>query len=212
LRKVAGQEGFPLQVVTFPWSHGYPRSIADHIYFAHARRQGQLLAAQVMALRQESPQTEIYLVGHSAGCGVVLAAAEALPCATVDGILLLAPSLSADYDIRPALRCTRGNLDVFYSRRDWVYLALVTGIIGNSDRHWGPASGRYGFRPHCNGTLDDLLYARLRQHAWDPSHVAFGNAGGHYGGYQPEFLRTFVLPLFHRAVCPPENGWKEPVR
>jgi hypothetical protein len=49
---------------------------------------------------------------------------------------------------------------------------------------------------------DAALYAKLRQHPWRHSVEWTGNHGGHYGGYQPEFLRCFVLPL----LTPPQPG------
>jgi pimeloyl-ACP methyl ester carboxylesterase len=200
LRSVAAEQGLPLEVRTFVWSHGYPRSLADHVDYGHARAEGELLAAEVLALRHECPAAEIYLVGHSAGAGVILAAAETLPPCSVDRIVLLSPSLSVDYDLRPALRCVRETLDVFYSTHDWVYLALVTRLIGTSDRHWAPAAGRYGFHPQTAAPGDECLYAKIRQYPWVHPYAQAGNLGGHYGGYRPEFLRLYVLPLFHREV------------
>src|SRR5262249_30928732 len=123
LRAVAAEQVLPLEVRTFEWSHGYSRSLADHVDYGHARAEGDRLAAEILALRCDCPAAEIYIVGHSAGAGVILAAAEALPPGSVDRIVLLSPSLSVDYDLRPALRCVRETLDVFYSTRDWIYLS-----------------------------------------------------------------------------------------
>jgi pimeloyl-ACP methyl ester carboxylesterase len=201
LQQVVAQQRVGLQVRPFLWSHGCPRVLADHTDYAHARLEGQELAGQIVAFRQSCPEAEVYLVGHSAGCAVVLAAAECLPPDSVDDIVLLAPALSADYDVRPALRCARQGIDVFYSDRDWVYLGFFTGLVGTSDRHWSAVSGRAGFHPRADGPADSLLLARLRQHPWQPSYAASGNLGGHYGGYQPNFLRLYVLPLLQRYAC-----------
>jgi pimeloyl-ACP methyl ester carboxylesterase len=206
LRAAVTEQHLPLAVETFEWSHGYPRILSDHMGYGHARAEGQRLAAEVLALRQNWPDAEIYLVGHSAGCGVILAAAECLPGGCVDRIVLLAPSLSVDYDLRPALRSVRGTVDVFYSTKDKFYLALVTGLIGTSDRHWAPAGGRYGFRPQLATPEDVCLYSRLRQFPWQPSYVQAGNLGGHYGTRQPDFLRLYVLPLFQKGVWAPDGA------
>jgi pimeloyl-ACP methyl ester carboxylesterase len=202
LELVAAEAGLPLEVRTVVWSHGYPRPLSDHVDYGHARAEGRCLASEVWALRAACPDAEVYLVGHSAGCTVVLAAAECLPPDSVDGIVLLAPAMSCGYDVRPALRCARQGMDVFYSPHDWVYLGLVTGLLGTSDRRWGAVSGRYGFRPRVESAEDAALLVRLRQHPWQPAYAAAGHRGGHYGGYQPEFLRAFVLPLFSRGPCP----------
>lgn len=186
----------PLGVEPFEWSHGYGRFLADQMDYEHARAEGQCLAAKVAACRQTCPGGEVYLVAHSAGSAVVLAAAESLPPASVDRIVLLAPSVSADYDLRPALRCVRYGMDVFSSKRDFAYLGLGTALVGTADRKWGTAAaGRTGFRPEAATMEDTLLLDRLRQHPWDPCVAWTGNHGGHYGGYQQGYLRAYVLPL-----------------
>jgi pimeloyl-ACP methyl ester carboxylesterase len=79
----------PLQVETFVWSRGYGRYVLDHTDHANHLAQGRRLATQVAAYRQSCPGQRVYLVGHSAGCAVVLAAAEVLPPDGVDRIVLL---------------------------------------------------------------------------------------------------------------------------
>ena len=63
---------------------------------------------------------------------LILAAGEMLSPDSVDGIILLAPSVCVDYDLRPALRAVRHGIDVFHSDRDSVILgALADGDIQN---------------------------------------------------------------------------------
>ena len=142
--------------------------------------------------RARKPNQAIYLVGHSAGCAVVLVAMEGLPPGSVERVILLAPAVSADYDLRPALAGVRQTIDVFCSERDWAALRLGTGIIGTTDRHWTAPAGRVGFRTPEPGSP---LYAKLRQHPWHPSVAWTGNRGGHYDSYKPAYLRAYVLPL-----------------
>jgi pimeloyl-ACP methyl ester carboxylesterase len=88
---------------------------------------------------------DVYLVGHSAGCAVALAAGDVLPPDSLRRIVLLAPSISADYDVRPALRSARDGIDVFFSSRDVFYLGFGAAITGTADRRWSsPAAGRTG--------------------------------------------------------------------
>lgn len=195
LRRAIVLEGLPWTVETFDWSHGFGRVVADVTDREHTVASGQRLAGVIAARRQSCPCGEIYLLGHSAGCGVILAAAESLPPGYIDRIVLLAPALSAQYDLRPALRSVR-RIEVFYSRRDRFYLGLGTTLFGTTDRCWGcPAAGRVGFCPVLACPEDVALYQRLRQHPWHPSLEASGNFGGHYGAYQLTFLRDYVLPL-----------------
>jgi hypothetical protein len=69
-------------------------------------------------------------------------------------------------------------------------------VVGTADGRWlSAAAGRVGFDPVIEAPADAALYARLRQHAWDPCIKWTGNRGGHYGSHQPAFLRAYVVPL-----------------
>jgi hypothetical protein len=87
------------------------------------------------------------------------------------------------------------GVDVFYSKDDWWYLGTIVALIGTSDRHWSAAAGRVGFQPMLGGAEDGLLYGKLRQYPWEECLSWTGHKGGHYGAYQPEFLKLCVLPL-----------------
>jgi pimeloyl-ACP methyl ester carboxylesterase len=193
LRQAVGEERLPLVVETVLWSHGDGRVFADQIDYAHARDEGCLLAARIRAYRGACPNVRVYLIGHSAGCAVALAAAEALPAGYIAHAVLLAPSVSACYDLRPALRSCR--LDVFYSTKDRAVLGLGMALLGTADRQRTAAAGRVGFRPIVESPEDLALYTRLQQHPWDPVTSWTGNEGGHYGSYEVPFLRAYVLPL-----------------
>jgi pimeloyl-ACP methyl ester carboxylesterase len=196
LREAVAETHAPLAVERVEWSHGFLRVLADQMDCNHARAEGEALARRVAEYRRACPGGEVYLLGHSAGTEVVLAAAEALPPDSVDRIVLLAPSLSAGYDLRPALRAVRGGIDVFYSKRDWGYLGAGVTIVGTADGRWlTAAAGRVGFEPVIETPADAALYGRLHQHAWDACVRWTGNHGGHYGSHQPAFLRAYVLPL-----------------
>jgi pimeloyl-ACP methyl ester carboxylesterase len=197
LRNVIDQAGMPLRVESVYWSHGYGRFFADQMDWAHARVEGSRLAAQVANWRAANPTCDVYLLGHSAGSAVVLAAGEALPADHVKRIVLLAPSVSTDYDIRPALRSASDGVDVFFSQRDVFYLGFGVAVVGTVDRWFSPAAGRTGFRPTLQSNDDIVLYQRLHQHPWHPSVEWTGNYGGHYDAYQPAYLRSYVLPLFN---------------
>jgi pimeloyl-ACP methyl ester carboxylesterase len=199
-RQTVAAEGLPLCIETVVWTHGYCRFLADQVHHKHLLEEGRRLAALIQERKQSCP-VPVYLVGHSAGAGVALLALEQLPPGVVERVVLLAPAVSANYDLRPALARARGGIDVFYSDRDWAYLGLGVSLTGNADRHWGRAAGRIGFRTLVQCPEDAALYGRLRQHPWQRSLEWTGNHGGHYGGYQPEFLRCFVLPLLR-----PEAG------
>jgi pimeloyl-ACP methyl ester carboxylesterase len=189
------ETGAPLAVDTFVWTFGFGRYVLDHIGYANQREQGLRLAARVLEYRRACPGLAVHLMGHSSGCAVVLAAAEALPAGTVDRIVLLAPSVSCEYDLRPALCCAREGIDSFYSSRDVFTLGLAMALVGTADRRWQAAAGRVGFCPVVTSPQDCALYARLRQHAWSPSVEWTGHRGLHFGVNHVDFTRYYILPL-----------------
>lgn len=187
--------GLPLDVRPFPWSHGLGLGLADVLDVAHTRREGGRLAAEVVRCQRERPDLPVSLVGYSAGCAVVLAAAECLPADSLGRIVLLAPAVSSSYDLRPALASARGGLDAFISERDRLWLGFGTAIAGTSDGRHEPAAGRVGFQPPTVCPGEAWLADRLKQHPWSPYVAWTGHTGGHSGSLQPCYLQSFVLPL-----------------
>jgi pimeloyl-ACP methyl ester carboxylesterase len=189
------QAGYPLEARIFRWTHGHRRVISDHLHASHMRREGEQLAQTVRACLEETPGRSISLLGHSAGCAVVLTAAEHLPPGSLDRIILLSPAVSHKHDLRPALTTVRRGIEVFYSEADWAALGLCIYLSGTTDRCWTMAAGRVGFHQAATNPDDAVLLARLHQYPWHPSMEWTGHRGGHYGSHQPGFLRAFVLPL-----------------
>ena len=196
LAKAVADAGLPLAVVTLEWSQG--RIVADQTDWRHAREQGCRLASQIASYRQANPGQAIYVVAHSAGSGVALTAAATVPPGSVNRVILLAPSVSSDYDLRPALRGSKDGIDVFYSRRDAFALGFGVALVGTSDGCRGcQAAGRVGFRAHAESAEDAVLHAKLRQHPWKRCQARLGNHGLHMGALKPGFLHTCVLPLLN---------------
>jgi pimeloyl-ACP methyl ester carboxylesterase len=196
LQEAVRAEGLALCVEPFVWSHGYLRILADQADLPYAHEQGRRLAEWVTACRQVYPDCPIYLVGHSAGCAVVLAAAETLPRGSLERVLLMAPSVPNDYDLRPTLHCVRQGVDVFCSPQDGFYLHVGTFLTGLTEGSlWVPA-GCKGFLAQTQ-TKDDSIcyYTKLTHYPWGPWLAWTGNDGGHFGAYQQGYLRAFILPL-----------------
>lgn len=198
LRELIERERLPLHVITFEWSHGRGRVLADQLGFRYALVQGKRLAVEMEEFARQHPDTPIYLAGHSAGSTVVLSALEHAPPELVERAFLLSPSVSTRYDIRPAVHSVKHGLHVFYSRHDWVYLGLATHLLGTADRHYvAPAAGRVGFHvPSEDG--DFALQSKLFQRPWRHVDAQTGNLGGHYGNYSPAFLKRHLLPLLQQ--------------
>jgi pimeloyl-ACP methyl ester carboxylesterase len=192
LRKTVNADGLSLEVITYVWSHGYLRNMSDQTDIAHIRDRGGKLADLVRDVRAAGSTAPVTLVGHSAGSAVVLAAAEQLPEGSIHRIVLLAPSISEQYDLRPALKATRDGIDVFVSEKDWIWLGFLVRLLGTPDDPYAARSaGRFGFAVARDGELAN----KVRLHRWTPECKTLGNDGGHFGCYQPDFLRRKVVPL-----------------
>jgi len=186
----------PVELSVFPWSHGYRRLYADQTDCEHAREQGRRLAEAILERKSREPGRRIVVVGHSAGCAVALAAGDVLPIDAVDRVILLAPSVSTGYDVRPTLWSSREGVDVFCSKKDWIALGFVVRVVGTVDRsRMGGAAGRWGFQPKGSKALDNAEAARFRQHFWSEDMAWTGHTGGHHGVNEPEFVRAYLHPL-----------------
>lgn len=113
----------------------------------------------------------------------------------VERVVLLAPAVSAGYDLRRALCQSRQGIDAFTSTRDLFYLYIGTGLLGTSDGTRDIPAGRNGFRVPAAGSADAAVYSKLRQYPWHPNLSWTGHEGNHAGSFEPTYFRAFILPL-----------------
>src|SRR5438105_382905 len=137
--------GVPHEVRDFIWTTGFGNLVRDVQDTPNVMARADELAREVTRYKAEHPDCPVYLVGHSGGTGVVLAAAERLPPATVERIVLLSPAVSPGFDLRPALRATRGEIVSFHSPLDRFWRDWGTTHYGTIDRIHTPAAGVHGF-------------------------------------------------------------------
>src|SRR5437763_1042817 len=81
---------------------------------------------------------------------------------------------------------SRDGIDLFHSTRDRWVLGLGVRIVGTTDGDCRTPAGRVGFQAIVNNPADAALYAKLRQHPWDPSVEWSGHTGGHFGNLEPQ--------------------------
>jgi predicted esterase len=192
----------PVSVGPFEWTHGVGRGIADMTDVEHSREAGQRMAVVIGRARERYPDTPIYLVGYSAGAHVCLEAARWLGPGGVERIVLLAPAVAADYDLRPALVAARRGVDAFVSERDRLELRLGTDLVGTADGKRGvPAAGRVGFDPAPGSGVG----GGLRQHPWTATVAWTGHDGTHAGSLRLAYLRAYVLPLLDPDSARPSD-------
>ncbi len=188
------RRGYPLELITYEWSHGRWRLLADQTDQAWAHAQGKIFAQSVLDHHQRNPGRPIHIVAHSAGAHVALVGLENLPPGIVKHVIFMAPSVSEHYDVRLALRAVGCQMTNYYSCRDWFYIGVVTRVVGTTDRLHAGTAGHKAFRASF-GPEDAELANKLVQHPWHVRDLLRGNNGTHYGAYQVWHLEKVVIPF-----------------
>ena len=186
------------RIHTYRWGAPLPLFVFNFQDRGIHQRAEKALARGLIEWRAAHPDGRIQLVGHSAGSGVILGALSRLdqmaPQVKVERVLLLAPSVSAAYDLTPALSHISGQLHVFHSDRDDVHLNWRANTFGTYDNLRMTAAGNAGFTA---GNLPDNARARLVQHPYDVKWSEFGHDGGHWGSVDERFAAQVLRPLLH---------------
>jgi pimeloyl-ACP methyl ester carboxylesterase len=203
LSAAVAEARLPWRVEPVSWSHGAGRIFADLHEQAHHRSKGRELAGLMQARRGDGQADTVFIVSHSAGCAVALAAAEDMRPDSIERIILLAPAVSSTYDLKPALRASRQGIDVFYSRKDLISMSLA--LVGTADNRHSSSAGMSGFSVTAN-EADHALYAKLRQINWNSSMNRSGSLGGHFGFTRPGFFQGYVVPLLQTPAPTRESS------
>lgn len=180
-----------------PFSWSRHEVISDQADIEENKRRARQLARRIETYQQEYPDRPVWLVGFSAGTGIVTWAVEDLqPDSRVRGVVLLASSLNAGYDLTRVLQNTAGKLHNFHSPADPV-LGLGIPVAGSVDRQRTFTGGQFGFKPPADAdqTKKNLYTDKLVQRSWQPGDVFEGHYGGHLGATFPAFIRRHVAPL-----------------
>lgn len=144
-------------------------------------------AQRIQQWHTDHPQSRIAVIGHSAGCGVALGGVSQLHDFQVETLILLAPSVSPGYDLKPALAHLTGTVHVFTSRNDSL-LEWRTTTFETYDRLHTAAAGVVGFK-------SDVPSGRLIQQEYQPAWASLGNDGGHWGPLAKPFSGQVIAPL-----------------
>ena len=159
------------------------------------RRMARELANRIVTYRASRPGGAVFLVGHSGGTAVAVWAAEALPDGQqIDGIVLLASSLSPGYDLSRALRRTRGGIVSFRSEWDSALLGAGTTLFGTMDGKHTEAAGKVGFSVPESGQARGA-YQGFSEIRWNSAMAKAGHNGSHFGCLATRFVSSYVAPL-----------------
>ncbi len=189
------RSGVKHEIREFDWQHGKGKILKDLQDTGRVVQKAHELATCVRQAKAENPGRPIYLLAKSGGAGLALTAAQELPPATLERIVLLSSAVAPGYDLRPALKATKREVVSFYSPLDKIVLGWGTRQFGTIDRVHSDSAGLGGFvSPPLTNAEDQALYARLVQLPWSPRMVWQGNMGGHLGTSMPAFIGKEVAP------------------
>lgn len=195
------RDGYEGEFRCFRWHTGLGVLADQTSSVEYKRGKARELVGYMKKHWQRFPGGSVHLIGLSAGSAIVVYALEALPDAyQVDEVILLGSSLSADYDLRRALRRVRGEVHVFTSKHDRV-LSLLVPLAGTADRqHVGKrVAGRYGILlPPGADDESQALYSKIVNVEWDDTRAAHGDSGAHTGATDARFVQRFIAPLVNR--------------
>lgn len=162
------------------------------------------LCDHIVKYKRRHSAGNVHIIGHSGGGGIAIMAAEKLPTNTkIATVILLAPALSPDYDLRLALRHVSVGIFNYYSELDMGFLGAGTSVAGTMDRKHTAAAGAVGFKPSGAGSPE---LRKLQQIAWSPEMRGYGNYGGHMGWTSPAFVKRYLAPLVKDLNKWPDNG------
>ncbi len=197
IRQGLSDAGVDYALKVYQWGRPLPLlGLAfNQIDLSGNRAQGQKLARMIVEYQDAHPNRPVHLIGHSAGGGVVVFAAEALPPGRqIDGLVLLSASLSARYDLSKVAPHVKKGILNFHSGSDVVALMVITTAFGNVDGAHGGSAGAFGF---------DKPVAGLFEMAWtEEMGETTGNSGGHFDSADAEFVRSYIAPWVKAPLWP----------
>jgi pimeloyl-ACP methyl ester carboxylesterase len=207
LRRGLDQGGVRGALVIYHWSVGpLGMWVSDLVLRRRNRQSARHAAETIAAYRAWMPGRPVTLIGHSGGGAVAAWTLEAMDegC-QVDRALLLAPALSPQYNLAPALRGVRERMYVCYSWLDIPLLGLGTLVFGTMDGRHAASAGMVGFRMPANLDLAGRqAYEKVRQIRWRPAMVCDGHFGDHSGCTNTRFSRRVLAPIVRGLSDPGE--------
>jgi pimeloyl-ACP methyl ester carboxylesterase len=186
----------------FTWQTGLGVGADQIASESYKRGKARQLAKRIDEYQREHPNAPVTLIGLSAGTVIAVYALEELPeGASVDTVILLAGSLSADYKLTNALQRVRGKLYSFSSEKD-AMLRFLLPLAGTADRARGTNAtiGLAGVRMPSDPSAETRLqYQKLVEVPWNDEFKDYGHYGGHTDPVKAAFVQAVLAPLVMAA-------------
>ena len=144
------QAQVPGYIVIYDWGFPVPGlgMLVNQTNVGANRSAGEKLAKKLQTYQKAYPGRPVFLIGHSGGTGIAVFALEHLRKMRgkpIEGVFLLASSMSANYPLNTALSMTRRGIVNVYNPKDTAMLQSGTGMFGNVDGGRGATAGLNGF-------------------------------------------------------------------
>ncbi len=154
---------------------------------------GKAIAKEIESYQDNYPGRPVYVIGHSGGGGIAVFVAEGMSEGRkLDGLVLLAASISNNYNVGKALAHCENGIVNFHNPGDIGLLGVGTTIIGNVDGGHGPSAGLTGFKV----SHPKLFQIRV-------SRTMAGRSGAHEATTRPHFVSRHVAPWVLTSNWPP---------
>jgi len=187
-----GEGGLADHLEVYDWTKPNIWIAALHAY-DHNRAEARVISSRIAAKLKADPQARIILTGWSGGCQVAIWALEELPeSASIQSLIIVAPSITPTYDLTSALRHVRGKMYAVTSPGDFVVLGIGTSLFGTSDGTYTVSAGLIGFSRPPEG--DARQYEKLHQMPFDAKWIRYGDLGDHTGAMSKIFAREVLAP------------------
>jgi len=183
--------GCPYAVEIYDWTSSW-MPLVDQMSVERNQGKSYEVALRVTTYQKAYPDRPVILVGQSGGAAMAIWAVERLHGRSVDGIVLIAASLSPAYRLDRALEVSRRGIVNFYSERDVFLLGFGTAVFRTMDGSHSASAGMVGF------AVPDPMppaYARLFQVPFQSKMSATGHYGLHLTSGSERFVREFVTPM-----------------
>ena len=159
------------------------------------RRKARQIVDRIARYHMAYPSRPVRIVAQSGGGAIAVWIAEAMgPKERLDGIVLMAATLSPEYPLHTALTRSRCGIVNFHSQKDWLFLGAGTTLYGTMDGKHTSSAGRVGFTVPSEAARAGP-YSKLYQVAWDKQMGRAGHGGGHLSSGAREFVVRYVAPL-----------------
>lgn len=201
--------GWPGAVEIYDWTTSVTLLFPYHLRgWKRNLKQAELIAQRIVQYQKDFPDRPVHLVGHSGGGALSILALKALPAEIqIESAVLLAPALSPDFVLTPALRQVRTQVWNFWSIWDMVFCGAGTVLLGTIDGKHRFSAGMVGFQIPLNHTSEDeQVYAeKLTQVKYQWSMARAFHLGGHFGPANRVFVAEWVGPILMSKLSKPSE-------